>query len=80
MSLCLKNKCFTDFRMFTQGAYKSSPLGSVPGHMNPFHILTQQRSILILSSHLRLSNPRGLFLSGMPAKALYTFLMFPMRY
>ena len=34
-------------------------------------------SILILSSHLRLGFPSGLFLSGFPTKSLYTFLLYP---
>ena len=35
------------------------------------------KSILILSSHLRLSLPSGLFPSGFPTKTLYASLLFP---
>jgi hypothetical protein len=37
------------------------------------------KSILILSSHLRLGLPSGLFPPGFPTKKLYTFLSSPMR-
>ena len=37
------------------------------------------RSILVLSYHLRLGLPSGLFPSGLPTKTLYTPLLFPIR-
>ena len=41
--------------------------------------LTSWRSILILSSHLHLGLPGGLFQSGFPTKTLYTPLLSPIR-
>jgi len=40
---------------------------------------TSWRSIIILSSHLRLVLPSGLFPSGFPTKTLYTPLLYPIR-
>ena len=40
---------------------------------------TSWRSILILSSHLRLGLPSGLFPSGFPTRTLYTPLPYPIR-
>ena len=44
---------------------------SIPSHP------TSWRSILILSSHLHLSLPNYLFISGFPTKTLYTLLLSP---
>jgi hypothetical protein len=41
--------------------------------------LTSPRSILILSTHLRLGLPTGLFPSGFPTNNLYWFLFSPIR-
>jgi len=47
----------------------ASSIQSIPPHP------TSWRSILILSSHLRLGLANGLFLSGFPTKILYTPLL-----
>ena len=49
----------------------ASSVQSIPPHP------TSWRSILILSSHLRLNLPSGLFPSGFPTKTLYTPLFSP---
>ena len=51
----------------------SSPIQSTSLHP------TSWRSILILSTHLRLGLPSGLFPSGFPTKTLYTPLSSPIR-
>ena len=51
----------------------TSSIQSIPSLPNSW------RSILILSSHLRLGLPSGLFLSSFPSKTLYTPLLFPIR-
>ena len=51
----------------------ASSIQSIPPHP------TSWRSILILSSHLRLGLPSGLFPSGFPTKTLYTPLLSPIR-
>ena len=51
----------------------ASPIQS--SHANP----TSWRSILMLSSHLRLGLPCGLFPSGFPTSTLYTPLPSPIR-
>ena len=51
----------------------SSSVQSIPPHP------TSWSSILVLSSHLRLGLPSGLFLSGFPTKALYTSLLSSIR-
>jgi hypothetical protein len=50
----------------------ASSTQSVPSHPNSW------RSILILSSHLRLGLPSGLFPSGYPIETLYTTLPSPL--
>ena len=51
----------------------ASTIQSIPPHP------TSWRSILILSSHLRLGLPSGLFPSGFPTKTLYRPLLSPIR-
>ena len=55
---------FTSFRNLSLSW--ASSIQSIPPHP------TSWRSILILSSHLRLGLPCGLFPSGFPTKTLYT--------
>ena len=52
----------------------ASPIQSIYPHP------TSSRSILLLSTHLRLGLPNGLFPSGFPSKTLYTTLSSPARY
>ena len=52
---------------------QASSIQSIPPHP------TSWRSILILSSHLRLGLPSGLFPSGVPTKTLYAPLISPIR-
>jgi len=51
----------------------ASPIQSIYPHP------TSWRSILILSTHLRLGLPSGLFPSGFPTKTLYTPISLPIR-
>jgi len=50
-----------------------------PARSSPYPHPSSLRSILILSSHLRLGLPSSLFPSGFPAKTLYTPLLSPIR-
>ena len=51
----------------------ASPIQSIYPH------LTSWRSVLILSTHLRLGLPSGLLPSGFPTETLYTPLSLPIR-
>jgi hypothetical protein len=61
--------------------YKCPPTDPILSQIDPAHPphLTSWKSILILSSHLRLGLPSGLFPSGFPTKTLYTPLLSPIR-
>jgi hypothetical protein len=50
-----------------------------PDQSSPYHPILSLRSILILSAHLRLGLPSGLFHSGLPTKILYAFLFSPIH-
>jgi hypothetical protein len=50
-----------------------------PDQSNPYHSILSFRSILILSSHLHLGHPIGLFPSGSPTNILYAFILGPIR-
>jgi len=60
---------------------KCPPSVTILRQLDPVHTphSTSWRSILILSSYLRLGLPSGLFPSGFPTKTLYTPLLFPIR-
>ena len=62
---------FTSFRHLSLSW--ASPIQCIYPHP------TSWRSILILSTHLRLGLPSGLFLSGFPTKTLYNPLSSPIR-
>ena len=58
--------------------HKRPPPVSILGQPYPVHIPTSWRSILI-STHLRLGLPSGLFPFGFPIKTLHTLLSSPIR-
>jgi len=62
---------------FTSARHLSLPWASSIQSVSPYP--TSLRSILILSSHLRLGLPSDLFRSGFPTKTLYTPLLYPIR-
>ena len=61
--------------------HKRPPPVPILGQPNPVHIPKSHllEYILILSTHLRLGLPSGLFPSGFPTKTLYTSLSSPIR-
>jgi hypothetical protein len=62
--------------------HKSPPMVPILSQINPVHSTQSSislRFILILSFHLRLGLPSGLFPSGFPTKILYVFLSYPMQ-
>ena len=59
--------------------HKCPPPLPILRHINAVPHTTLWRSILILSSHLRLGLPSGLFPSGFPTNTLYTPLLSPKR-
>jgi hypothetical protein len=61
------------FRNLIQMSPKLDHIQSTPSHHTPF------RSLLILSSYLRLGSSSGFFLSGFSTNSLFTFLISPMR-
>jgi len=59
--------------------HKRTPPVPILSQLHPVHTPTSRRSIIILSSHLRLGLPSGLLHSGFPTKTLYTPLPSPIR-
>jgi hypothetical protein len=59
---------------------KKLPLDHILSQMNPLHALTPYlRTILILSLHVHVSPPNGLFSTGSPIELLCAFLVSTMR-
>jgi hypothetical protein len=63
------------YRIHKSPSPHPEPAQSRPYPQHP----TSWRAILILSTHLRLGLPRGLFPSGFPTKTMYTRLSSPIR-
>ena len=61
--------------------HKCPPPVPILSQLNSFHTphLTSWRSFIILSYHLRLGLPSGVFLSGFHTKTLYTSLSSPIK-
>jgi hypothetical protein len=60
--------------------YKSPPLVPILSEIDPVHTTpTSLRSSLVMSDHIRLGLPSGLFPSGSPNSILYAFLFSPLR-
>jgi hypothetical protein len=59
--------------------HKSPPQVPILSHINPIHTISSVslRSILILSTHLRLGLPSGPFPTDFPTNILYEFLFSP---
>ena len=55
------------------------PPAPVPSQISPVHVLhpTSWKPTLLLSSHLHLGHPSGLFPSGFPTKTLYAPILSP---
>ena len=60
--------------------HKRPPPVPIPSQLDPVHIPTSHfQKIQLISSHLRLGLPSGLFPSGFPTKILYKPLLSPTR-
>jgi hypothetical protein len=75
--LCRHSKSFQHF-MEPEGSSPCSQEPSRSTQSTPSHPISL-RSILILSTYLRLGLPSGLLPSGFPTNILYAFLFSPMR-
>jgi hypothetical protein len=59
--------------------HKSPLLVPILSQIDPVHTIPSLKSILLLSTHLRLGLPSGIFPSGFPTNILYAFLVSPFR-
>ena len=68
------------YRKVQNRIHKYPPPVPILSQLYPVHAPTTHfLKILILSSHLGLGLPNGLFLSGFPTKTRYTPLLYPIR-
>jgi hypothetical protein len=58
---------------------KSPPLVLILSHINPIHTSPYLSIYVILSAHVRLGLPSGLFPSGFPSNILYAVIFSPIR-